>query len=252
VQQVQKRQLLTALRPLVMAYLALSVARPAFAADAPPDTVPTDLQDPASAGHRSLEEACPHAFEASRAAAAQLHRRQPAIARVTRPALQHELLTLAQIDSDARDRWDLSQSEPVEVVAADQHNLIRLKQILHQEGFPTAKMVGYIGVAAAWLLLQHADIDPAFQRHWLPVIGARARTGDLSYQFLGLFTDRVLLASGHKQRYGTQIMIERGQFIIRPTEDPQHLDRRRKALEMVPEEDYLCTVHFMTPMAPSN
>jgi hypothetical protein len=192
-----------------------------------------------------LNHECPHAAEEIKGAAARRRMRQPDITRVTRPALQKELVMMAESDQAARQRWDPSTPWPPDLAAVDLHNLTRLKQILHQDGFPSAKMVGYNGVVAAFVVLQHAS-DPTLQRRWLPQITAAARSGVLSPDDLALFTDRLLVASGKPQRYGSQFTMENGELVAQPTEDPANLDRRRKSLGMIPEVDYLCVLRFYT------
>ena len=55
----------------------------------------------------------------------------------------------------------------------------------------------------AWLLVQHADADVKFQRRCLDLM-ARLPKGEVSISNLAYLTDRVLLAEGKKQLYGTQ------------------------------------------------
>lgn len=84
-------------------------------------------------------------------------------------------------------------------------------------------MVGYDGVDAAWLLVQHADSDPAFQAEMLTEVGKRVKSHELDLQLYVLLTDRVLLAQGKKQRYGTQLEISDHGLVTRPLEDPDHV-----------------------------
>jgi hypothetical protein len=61
------------------------------------------------------------------------------------------------------------------VASINAANLSRLKGIVAEFGFPTLAMVGPEGANAAWLLTQHADDDPAFQKHVLTLIEAGAK-----------------------------------------------------------------------------
>jgi hypothetical protein len=153
---------------------------------------------------------------------------------------------MADRDQAARKKWDPADPEPIDVASIDHDNVLLLKHILTQDGFPTARMVGYNGVASVWLVLQHSDSDLGLQLYWLPTITSRARAGELSYQELALFTDRVLLGSGKKQRYGSQTTVENGRFVVLPLENPSRLDQRRKSMHMIPESDYLCVLSFYT------
>ena len=49
--------------------------------------------------------------------------------------------------------------------AVDAVHTARLKAIVAAHGWPTVAQVGQDGADAAWLLAQHADKDPAFQRY---------------------------------------------------------------------------------------
>lgn len=223
-------------RALAFIACALCLTVAAYAKDeSPPDPAPTVRH-----AQLTLEEACPSAAQEMQAAIAARKARQPDIAHVTRPALQRELVLMAENDQAARQAWNPLNPMPESLAAIDSHNLRRLEEILHQDGFPTAAMVGYDGVAAAWLLLQHAPFDSSLRARWLPVLIARAKSGELSEQELTLTIDRALIASGKPQRYGTQVSYKDGIFAVLPTEDPAHLDRRRKSLGLIPEADYLC------------
>jgi hypothetical protein len=193
----------------------------------------------------SLAQACPHTVISLPAAAAR--QRQPPIASVTRPALQHELVLMAEADQHARAQWNPSNPMPEDVRQVDQHNLLRIRQILHQEGVPTAAMVGYNGMQAFWLLLQHVPDESGLRARWLPVVLARAKTGDLSVNDAALMIDRTLVSSGKPQRYGSQAYFQDGAMIVRPSEAPRQLEQRRAALGLIPESDYLCILQFYAP-----
>lgn len=86
--------------------------------------------------------------------------------------------------------------------AADAENLPWLKRVIATTGWPGISQVGPDGAEAAWLLVQHADADPAFQRHCLGLLTAAAERGDASLSNVAYLTDRVLLAEGKPQEYG--------------------------------------------------
>jgi hypothetical protein len=54
----------------------------------------------------------------------------------------------------------------------DQDNTRWLKGVVAWCGWPTRSMVGDDGAAAAWLLVQHADHNPAFRRRCLVLMQA--------------------------------------------------------------------------------
>lgn len=87
--------------------------------------------------------------------------------------------------------------------AVDRDNTAWLKVIVERHGWPGRRLVGDEGSEHAWLLAQHADHDPVFQRRCLDMLGDAVARGDASPITLAYLTDRVRLASGQCQLYGT-------------------------------------------------
>ena len=196
---------------------------------------------------QTISDKCPHAAEALKVQhQAADRRRAPPIQHVERPMLRRELVLRSDQDQAARGVTKTSTTgrdldmEYMKELDAD--NLRRLKHIIRQDGFPTARMVGYDGLQAAWLLVQHADSDPAFQAEMLTEIRRRVKSRELDLQNYALLTDRVLLAQGKKQRYGTQFEVREQGLAVRSLEDPSHVDERRRALGLISLADYACTL----------
>lgn len=57
-----------------------------------------------------------------------------------------------------------------------------------------------------------------------------------------MLTDRMLLAQGKPQRYGSQFLIKDGVPTLHPTEDRVGLDARRAAMGLAPIADYACVL----------
>jgi hypothetical protein len=180
---------------------------------------------------------------------------------VKAPELRDELLTRTKTDQDARKaltRWmrdhgpdgaggaaARSEDEKAElakltarVKAADDDNTKWLQGVVEKRGWPTNTLVGKDGANAAWLLVQHADRDPKFQRRCLDLM-AKLPAGEVSQSNLAYLTDRVLLAEGKKQRYGTQVTVVDGNWAPRPLEDEANVDKRRAAAGLSPLAEYL-------------
>ncbi|AWH19495.1 hypothetical protein C1922_00895 [Stenotrophomonas sp. ZAC14D2_NAIMI4_7] len=114
-----------------------------------------------------------------------------------------------------------------------------LKSVIAEKGWPTRSKVGRDGAKAAWLLVQHADQDPAFQADVLPLIEQAAMAGEADRADVALLTDRVLVAQGKPQRYGSQFVRgEDGAMRLRPTEDMPGLDARRSAMGLPTLAEY--------------
>jgi hypothetical protein len=119
----------------------------------------------------------------------------------------------------------------------DRENTKWLAEIVEKHGWPTISLVGQDGSNDAWLLVQHADKDPKFQRKCLDLM-TKAPKEEVSQKNLAYLTDRVLLAEGKKQIYGTQFTSANGKWEPRPLEDPANVDRRRKEAGLPPLSEY--------------
>jgi hypothetical protein len=139
-------------------------------------------------------------------------------------ALRAELLRRVEIDQAARKALD-----PDAMRDADGENLPWLKGVVAERGWPGASLVGDDGAHAAWLLAQHADADPAFQRRCLDLLIVAVEAGEATVRELAYLTDRVLLAEGRSQVYGTQLTRRDGAWVPRDLRDPELVDERRAA-----------------------
>ena len=148
-------------------------------------------------------------------------------------ALRTELLRRVAIDQAARKAMDLDGMRE-----ADAENLPWLKAVIAARGWPGSSLVGSDGAHAAWLLAQHADNDPAFQRRCLDLMSAAVEAGEAAIRELAYLTDRVLLAEGGQQVYGTQVTREDGRFVPLDLRDPDELDERRAAVGLEPFAEY--------------
>jgi hypothetical protein len=122
----------------------------------------------------------------------------------------------------------------------DAQNLAWLKQLVKDQGIPTAEQVGESGVKWAWLLVQHADQDPRLQATVLPMFANRYEAGELPDEDLAKLTDRILLALGKPQRFGTQFDWLSGKFNPRNAPDVAVIDAHRQEIGLMPLADYAC------------
>jgi hypothetical protein len=100
-------------------------------------------------------------------------------------------------------------------------------------------LAGEDGAHAAWLLAQHADRYPVFQRRCLELMEKAAAAGEAAKADLAHLTDRVLLASGKLQRYGTQMTARDGKYMPCRLTEPEKVNTRRMAVGLEPLEDQL-------------
>jgi hypothetical protein len=127
-----------------------------------------------------------------------------------------------------------------EVLRVDADNLAWLKQLVKDHGVPTVAQVGESGVHWTWLLVQHADEDPQFESSVQPAFAERQQVGELPADDLAKLTDRVLVAAGKPQRFGTQFDWYAGQFKPKGAENIAEIEVNRQKLGLMPLTDYAC------------
>lgn len=125
------------------------------------------------------------------------------------------------------------------VMEIDREATAYLKGVVDEHGWPTRTMVGVDGASAAWILAQHADRDPEFQARALELMRPLVAQGEAAPDEFALLTDRVLLARGEKQVYGTQFAPdENGVRRPRPVVEPEGLNERRRSMGLDSIEAY--------------
>ena len=183
---------------------------------------------------------------------------------VANPTLRRELLARMEQDQQARMRlidWmrERGQGDPHQVTGddprladlrkVDQENRAWLKQLIEKSGWPGASQVGVDGAHAAWLLVQHADDAPDFQKHCLELM-RKTPPGDVSSTDVAYLTDRVMIKETGKQLYGTQVRLNQGKWEPLPLAEPQRVDALRKEVQMAPLAEYLELVAKLYSGAP--
>jgi hypothetical protein len=91
--------------------------------------------------------------------------------------LREELLQRSEQDQAPR---GTPEPDFETMVSVDADNLAWLKDVVTEVGWPGRSMVGEDGAHAAWLLAQHADQDPAFQRGCLELLTQAVASGEAS------------------------------------------------------------------------
>jgi hypothetical protein len=125
--------------------------------------------------------------------------------------------------------------------AVDRDNARWMTGILDTYGWPGWALVGSDGAFAAWILIQHADLQPELQERGLDLMTAAVAAGDADPSDLAYLIDRVRVAKGQPQVYGTQWGADAdGTFTPRtPIEDPERVDIRRAAVGLGTIDAYL-------------
>jgi len=164
------------------------------------------------------------------------------------PRLSKTLDSLAYVD-----QWPMQQMfrqlpdsagrnlEDVENANFARHQPV-LEDIVRRYGYPGFKQVGEKSANNFWLLVQHADAHPEFQRRILKLMLPEVKTKNASPVNYAYLTDRIAENSGQPQEFGTQVIYQGpglGKAVPKSLRDPQHVNKRRVAIGMEPLEDYL-------------
>ena len=175
------------------------------------------------------------------------------VSQLSKPDLRRELLRMVDEDQKVRRDWiaqDASKPNPkaMEAMRAlSARQIYRLDRIIATGGWPTPMQVGIDACEAAFMVPQHAD--PKTQIRYFPVISTAYRAHSVRPPDFAMFTDRVLLAQGKRQRYGSvATAIDKwvnGVPSLEPIEDEANVDKRRAEVGLMPLKDYIA---FMAKM----
>jgi hypothetical protein len=148
-------------------------------------------------------------------------------------ALHAELLDLLAKDQQAMRGDGVDKHDVLAAGAA------RLKVIVKTQGWPTISQVGKDGAQAAWLLAQHADFDVPFQKEALSHMENLFPRGEVNPDNLAYMRDRVAIADGKKQTYGTQGKCNGATWEPFPIDNPSRVDALRVPMTLDPISDYV-------------
>jgi hypothetical protein len=127
----------------------------------------------------------------------------------------------------------------------DRQNTADLKSLLKTHSWFTISKFGKKCDNNAWLLVQHADHDPDFQKEILTKLEKLYLTGETRPQNYAYLFDRVALSSSdpskrQPQRYGTQgHCVAPGKWEPFPIEDEANVDTRRAEVGLPPLAAYI-------------
>ena len=121
----------------------------------------------------------------------------------------------------------------------DRANTAWLKDLVARQGWPRISEVGEPAAQQAWLLVQHADADPAFQLKALRLMEPLIKAGEVSKQNYAYLYDRIMLKLTGRQRYATQTTCSGGNRKPLPLEDDAALPRLRSEAGLEPLTDYM-------------
>lgn len=152
---------------------------------------------------------------------------------------------MASEDQQAREKFyslnDSTEKSFRDIVEpVDEKNYKKIAEIIEEIGYPTISKVGKQASFNAWLIIQHHP-EGEFQKKCLQLM-EKNRDG-VDPQNIAYLKDRVLMYSGKKQIYGTQLKQNEitKKLELYEVEDKEHLDERRKKIGLEPIAEYLKT-----------
>ena len=82
---------------------------------------------------------------------------------------------MEKTDQDLR----LGKRTDLDISEMDRQHTKELEKIVDKIGWPTPELVGSDGSSAAWLLAQHADLNPEFQKYVLTLLEPLAKANKI-------------------------------------------------------------------------
>lgn len=146
--------------------------------------------------------------------------------------LKQRLWEMGSRDQSSRQydmaRLSASQQRMIndQMLRSDRQLSAELKEIVAEKGWPTIKLVGLQASNDAARILSHSP-DLEFQRSLAEKLEKLVADGEIVGSNIAPVIDKVLVADGKPQRYGTQYLVSDGKATIQPIEDPDHLEQRR-------------------------
>ena len=153
-------------------------------------------------------------------------------------ALNEELRAelVAMDDHDQAVRAELAADGPYpggyhpRMAAVHDSNAARLREIIHEYGWPTTALVGLDGTKAAHRIAQHSINHPDFMRECRSLIMAAGDRGEIPRDQFAYIDDRIRVYEGLPQLYGTQWHGGVDGIEPHPVDDWNAVNQRRRAL----------------------
>jgi hypothetical protein len=148
--------------------------------------------------------------------------------------LRGELLRMAEEDRKTREELLYSGQLPKNnyspvMKRVHEKNNARIKEVIKQFGWTGKNLVGEDGCDAAWIIVQHAVLEPDFQRCCVPLLETAVAAEEVPRWQLAYLKDKVLKMNGEPQLYGMQYVVgENGKSVPYKIHDEANVDARRR------------------------
>lgn len=160
--------------------------------------------------------------------------------------LSEQLEQRATADQTARRAYQASngsRATEAAVLTIDAENREWFRPVLEKCGWPAQSVVGEKGAVAAWLIAQHADMDPGFQVYSADKLKTAVLAGEAKGERLALLVDRNRRLQKQPQVYGMQFNVQdNSKVVFLQVEAPELLNPRRKEIGLEPFFCYINSV----------
>lgn len=155
----------------------------------------------------------------------------------SRPSVMDDLPWLrarsSQSSGPLSARTDLRFAETVS------ENTDYIRRLLAEVGWIDVERLGYATSKSAFLLVQHSW-EPPLILAVLPELKRDVDAGRMDADAYVLLFDRLQLALGRRQRFGSQVATdETGALVVLPVEDPSKVDALRRDRGLIPLKEYV-------------
>ena len=148
---------------------------------------------------------------------------------------------IQEIEIEKKYGWDSQECRNIwkKIHYTDSINIVKVEEIVDKYGWLGPEIIGEQGNKTLFLVIQHADIKT--QERYLPVLKEAVKEGRAKASYMALLEDRILLAQGKKQIYGSQLEMDMktNKYILSPMIDPDNVDKRRAKVGLKPLSEYL-------------
>jgi len=119
----------------------------------------------------------------------------------------------------------------------DARNVKIITRVLDNHGWLSREDVGEVGARAINAVMIHAPRGVKI-KYYLVMIDA-LRNGKTDPQSVALFEDKLNLALGRRQHYGSQVITYEGKSTLWPVTDIAGLEARRREIRLLPIDTYI-------------
>lgn len=121
-------------------------------------------------------------------------------------ALKNKLQELVKTDQIAASRWEQKWEKYKDSVFTE--NKTKVEKMFNDYGFLGFDKVGTDGSNDFWLIVQHSDKFPEFQKKVLKEMDKNVKRKNANANNYAYLFDRIQVNSGLKQKFGTQLKYE--------------------------------------------